>query len=203
MSAKMSIPKTHFRNVACAAAVVIGAGLVNAQTDPGPRGGAANAGGKYAGLNPAESLFFSQALQTFKEVDSVSGTVPGESGSGLGPTFNGNSCAMCHAQPAAGGSSPGLISKQNPIPNPQVALATLDGATNTVPPFIHANGPVVEARFVNGPNGPDGGVHGLFTIQGRHDATGCTLAQPDFQTALNNRNVVFRIPTPMFGLGLV
>jgi CxxC motif-containing protein (DUF1111 family) len=82
------------------------------------------------------------------EVDSVSGTLAGENGSGLGRTFNGNSCAQCHAQPAIGGSSPGLKSPQNPIPNPQVALATLDCATNTVPPFITADGPVREARFV-------------------------------------------------------
>src|ERR1700722_12703038 len=176
----MSIPNSRIRNFTCVAAIALGSGMVFAQTDPGPRGGPAGAGGKYPTLNPNESLFFSQTQTRFKEVDSVSGTIPGETGLGLGPTFNGNSCAMCHAQPAAGGSSPGLISKQNSIPNPQVALAILDGATNTVPPFIHPQGPVMEARFVNGPNGPDGGVHGLFTIAGRHDATGCTLAQPDF-----------------------
>ena len=138
------------------------------------------------------------------EVDSVSGSVSGESGSGLGPTFNGNSCAQCHAQPAVGGSSPGLRSKQNPIPNPQVGLATLDGATNTVPSFITANGPVREARFIRNPDGsPDGGVHGLYTIMGRIDAEGCTLAQPNFAQQLANHNVIFRIPTPVFGLGLV
>jgi CxxC motif-containing protein (DUF1111 family) len=199
----MSIPNSRIRDFACVAAFALGSGVMFAQTDPGPRGGPAGAGGKYPTLNPNETFFFSQAQTRFKEVDSVLGTIPGEAGLGLGPTFNGNSCAMCHAQPAVGGSSPGLISKQNPIPNPQVALAALDGASNTVPPFIQPQGPVMEARFVNGPNGPDGGVHGLFTIQGRHDATGCTLAQPDFQTALNTRNVVFRIPTPVFGLGLV
>lgn len=138
------------------------------------------------------------------ETDSVSGTISGEDGRGLGPTFNGNGCAQCHAQPAAGGSSPGLNSPQNPIPNPQVLLATLDGATNSVPPFITANGPVREARFVRNPNGSlDGGVHGLYTITGRSDATGCSLAQPDFAGALANNNVIFRIPTPLFGLGLV
>ena len=41
-------------------------------------------------------------------------TLPGETGSGLGPTFNGNSCAMCHAQPATGGSSPGLDEQAEP-----------------------------------------------------------------------------------------
>src|SRR5262249_17360230 len=65
-------------------------------TDPGPRGGAAGAGGPFSGLGATEQGIFNQALARFQEVDSVSGTVPGEDGSGLGPTFNGNSCSMCH-----------------------------------------------------------------------------------------------------------
>jgi CxxC motif-containing protein (DUF1111 family) len=141
------------------------------------------------------------------EVDSVSGTIPGETGSGLGPTFNGNSCAQCHAQPTIGGSSPGLKSPQNPVPNPQVKLASLDGATNKIPAFITAAGPIREARFIHVSNqrgaALDGGVHGLYTITGRSDAQGCSVAQPDFATQLANNNVIFRIPTPLFGLGLV
>ena len=179
-----------------------------AQTDPGPRGGAPGAGSYYSSLNGQEQLFFRQALTRFQEVDSVSGAMAGEAGSGLGPTFNGNSCAMCHAQPAIGGSSPGLRSPQNPVPNPQVALARLHGASNTVPSFITSDGPVREARFISidptNPNAPaDGGVHGLFTITGRSDAPGCNLAQPDFAAALAHNNIIFRIPTPAFGLGLV
>jgi len=183
------------------------------QTDPGPRGGPAGAGAQFAvfdntstTLNAADKAFFAAALVRFQEVDSVSGTI--ESGVGLGPTFNGNSCAMCHAQPAVGGSSPGLASKQNPVPNPQVTLATLHGASNTPPSFITTHGPVREARFVStnpaDPHAPlDGGVHGLYTIAGRPDARGCTLPQTDFQTQLRQNNVIFRIPTPLFGLGLV
>jgi CxxC motif-containing protein (DUF1111 family) len=158
-------------------------------------------------LNANEKAMFNAALDVFKEIDSVSGTLPGEEGTGLGPTFNGNSCAQCHAEPAVGGSSPGLKSKLKPIPNPQVALATLHGADNKVPSFITADGPVREARFVAvAPQRSadlDGGVHGLYTIAGRKDAPGCTLAQPDFATQLANHNVIFRIPTPVFGLGLV
>jgi len=177
---------------------------LNAQTDPGPRSGPAAAGSFYPSLNNNEQNIFNQALQRFQEVDSVSGAIAGEPGTGLGPTFNGNSCAQCHAQPAIGGSSPGLASPQNSTPNPQVALATLDGAASTVPSFITPNGAVREARFVRNSNGtPDGGVHDLYTIQGRSDASGCTLAQPDFATALSGDNVIFRIPTPLFGLGLV
>lgn len=177
--------------------------VVHAQAkDPGLRAGAAGAGGFYPTLNANEQQFFSQALARFQEVDSVSGTIANENGVGLGPTFNGNSCAQCHAQPAIGGTSPGLTSPQKPVPNPQVALAKLDGGTNTVPSFITANGPVREARFVttDGTNlySPlDGGVHELYTIQGRTDAPGCTLAQPNFAQQQAHGNVIFRIPTPL------
>jgi CxxC motif-containing protein (DUF1111 family) len=173
--------------------------------DPGPRAGAAAAGTALPGLGAQEQAFFIGATEVFKEVDSVSGDGANdgqflETGIGLGPTFNGNSCAMCHAQPAAGGSSPGLTSPQNPIANPQVALATLRGATNVVPSFITAAGPVREARF---PVAGGGGVSGLFTIAGRNDAPGCVLPQPNFATQVASGDVIFRIPTPTFGLGLI
>ena len=142
--------------------------------------------------------FFKQTQARFEEVDSVSGSIAGETGSGLGPTFNGNSCAACHSQPAVGGSSPSPSSHQNPAPNPQIAMATLNGATNTVPSFITADGPVREVRFKS-----DSGVHDVFTVAGRSDAVGCNLAQPDFVQEIAQGNVSFRIPTPMFGLGLV
>ncbi len=177
---------------------------LHAQSDPGPRPGPAAAGSYYPSLGAKEQAFFSQAQGRFQEVDSVSGGIAGEAGSGLGPTFNGNSCAQCHAQPAVGGSSPGIASPQNPIPNPQVALATLDGATNTVPEFITENGPVREARFIKTSTGAlDGGVHELYTVAGRSDATGCSLAQPDFAAALSDHNVIFRTPSSLLGLGLV
>jgi len=164
--------------------------------DPGLRGGDPGAGGSLAGLDDDEQALFKAAKSRFQEIDSVSGTIAGELGFGLGPRFNLNSCAGCHAFPAVGGSSP-------PI-NPQVAVATLDGAKNVVPSFITATGPVREARFVQNPDGtPDGGVHDLFVITGRSDAPGCSIAQPNFDAALAQRNVIFRIPTPTFGLGLV
>ena len=64
-------------------------------------------------------------IERFREVDSVSGTQPGATGSGLGPRFNLNSCVGCHAQPGPGGSSPRL--------NPQIPVATQFGAQNTIP----------------------------------------------------------------------
>lgn len=118
-------------------------------SDPGPRPGPAGAGGPLPSVGADSTLisFFNDGQDRFEEIDSVSGKLPGEAGAGLGPTFNSNSCASCHAQPAVGGTSPSPYSPQNPAPNPLVAVATLDGATNTVPYFISRDGPVRGARF--------------------------------------------------------
>jgi hypothetical protein len=185
-------------------ALIVNTGTLLAQRDTGPRAGDPGAGGPFPGLSDAEIALFDQARARFQEVQSVSGGIAGENSGGLGPTFNGNSCAMCHKQPFVGGTSPGLTSPQDPAPNPQVMLAKLHNAANTVPSFITPDGPVREARFVRNRDGSlDGGVHDLFTIAGRDDAVGCVLAQPDFSTQLAFNNVIFRIPTPLFGLGLV
>ena len=170
-------------------------------TDPGPRPGAAGAGTPLPGLTAQELALFTGSQEAFEEVDSVSGDgVMAEDGKGLGPTFNGNSCAMCHGQPAVGGTSPGLQSPQNPVPNPQIALATKRGAQNTIPSFISATSPAREARF---PVAAGGGVAGLFTIRGRDDAPGCTLAQPNFAAQVASGDIIFRIATPVFGTGLM
>ncbi|HEV2492000.1 MAG TPA: di-heme oxidoredictase family protein, partial [Terriglobia bacterium] len=92
-----------------------------------------------------------------------------------------------------------------------IAVATLNGAKNVVPWFITPDGPVREARFKRNPDGTnDGQVHAIFVISGRSDATGCNIGQPDFLPAGNphtgqggNPNVSFRIPTPVFGAGLI
>ena len=173
-----------------------------AQSDPGVRGGGAGAGNALSSVlanNPATILnFFNDAKARFQEIDSVAGTVAGEEGVGLGPRYNSRSCAECHAQPAVGGTSP--------FQNPQVGDATADGARNTVPSFISINGPVREARFpfFFNTNNPNGGVEDLYTIVGRVDASTCTsLAQPDFNFAISTNDIIFRIPTPTFGSGLI
>jgi len=71
---------------------------IHAQTDPGPRGGAAGAGGAIAGLTNKEGKFFADGQTRFAEVETVA--------NGLGPRFNFTSCAGCHAFPASGGTSP-------------------------------------------------------------------------------------------------
>ena len=168
-----------------------------AAQDPGVRKGPAGAGGVLQGieLGSMEQRVFAVGQEAFEEVGSVQGTIK-DTEAGLGPRFNLDSCAGCHAHPAIGGSSPFV--------NPQVELAKKYGANNEIPPFIKSDGPVREARFKYNQDGTiDGGVHALFTITGRSDAQGCFLQQPDFRTAVARQNVVFRIPTPLFGAGLI
>jgi CxxC motif-containing protein (DUF1111 family) len=170
--------------------------------DRGVRGGLPGAGGPYPTLNETEIGIFESALDVFKERDSVSdGSVsdPEIEGSGLGPTFNADACSGCHVQPDVGGTSPAVWSPQQPNKaNPQIEVASLEGAANTLPFFIAADGPVREARFKS-----DGGVHGLFTIAGRTDAQGCNATQPDFVRERENGNLSFRTVLPVFGDGLI
>jgi CxxC motif-containing protein (DUF1111 family) len=157
--------------------------------DPGLRGGTPGAGQPLPGISSDQMNFFTVAEGTFNAVDTPA--------TGLGPGFNLDSCGGCHVFPATGGSSP-------PTNNPQIAVAAAMGATNVVPSFVTSNGPIREARFVLNPDGtPDGGVHDLFSIAGRSDAQGCDLAQPDFATQQANNNIIFRIPPPTYGAGLV
>src|SRR5262249_8056608 len=172
-------------------------------TDPGVRKAAADGGAPppLPGLSSEELVFYADAIDRFKEVDVVSGA-GGDEGNGLGPRFNSNSCFSCHQQPYLGGSSPAV--------NPLSGIGNAAGASNRMPWFIARNGPIREARFVQSNGAPDGGVHDLFVITGRADAGGCNIAQPNFLPAGNpltgqggNPNVVFRIPTPALGAGLI
>jgi CxxC motif-containing protein (DUF1111 family) len=184
------------RRAVLALAMVLAPTLAYAQIDPGVRGGAAGAGAKIAGLTLKEGKFFDAGLDEFQEVQSVTGSVAGTE-EGLGPRFNMNSCSSCHAHPAVGGTSPANNPQvvSNPVPASQIAYVT-----ETVH-ILSASGPVREVRFAR-PG--DGGVHGLFTIAGLPGTPGnCTIAQPDFVTADAEGVLKFRIPTPVFGLGLI
>lgn len=189
------------RFAAVLASVTIFAGVAFAQQDPGVQSGDRGTGASI--IDPANdpngfATFFDAGLDAFQEVEDVVGN-------GLGPRFNSNSCSSCHLQPSVGGTGAAV--------NPQFQFRNNGVAPgNTTPAFITANGPTREARFPffmnsNGSvntSAPNGGVEDLFTVSGRSDAGNCTnLAQPNFAQAIAMNNVIFRIPTPTFGLGLV
>ena len=102
--------------------------------------------------------------------------------------------------------------------NQQFQFATNGVAPgNRTPDFITANGPTREARFpffmTSGRGGfgfggfappqVNGGVEPLFVVTGRPDAGTCRLQQPNFEAAERANDIIFRIPTPTFGAGLI
>jgi len=191
-------------------AVLLLAGVALAQTDPGVQSGNRGTGAALSSVlsnSPSGILsFFTDGQARFQAVESVSGNPAGNNG--LGPRFNSNSCSSCHAQPAIGGSGAAT--------NPEFQFPTNGVAPgNTIPSFITATGPTREARFPfffnnNGSvntSEPNGGVEDLYTVTGRSDAGTCNsstaLPQPSFAIAVAENNVIFRIPTPTFGAGLI
>jgi CxxC motif-containing protein (DUF1111 family) len=178
--------------------------ISNAQTDPGvqtaSRGTGAALSSVLADDNAGILALFNDGQTRFQVVETVSGGT----NNGLGPRFNANSCNSCHAQPAIGGSGGAT--------NPQANfISTGVSPKDQQPYFVTATGPTVEARFPfffnrNGSanlNSPNGGVEALFTVSGRSDAGTCSLPQPSFNTAQAANNIIFRIPTPVFGAGLL
>jgi CxxC motif-containing protein (DUF1111 family) len=146
------------------------------------------------------TAFFNDGQRRFAEVE----TVNNSANVGLGPRFNSNQCSSCHAQPAEGGSGPAV--------NPQFAFTSNGVApANTMPSFITANGPTREVRFpffmnANGTantSEPNGGVEDIFTVSGSAGAGSCQLTQPNFEAAAAANDIIYRIPTPTYGAGLI
>jgi CxxC motif-containing protein (DUF1111 family) len=158
-------------------------------SDPGVRDGAPGAGGPIDGLTDDEAEMFVVGLADFSAEEGVD--------DGVGPRFNFVSCGGCHSQPAIGGTSPAV----NPLFR---VMEELGFTRNVMPWFITRDGPIREARFQYYANGSrDGGVRNLFVITGHPDAGHCNIKQEDFGTSDDHSNVVFRIPTPLFGAGLI
>jgi CxxC motif-containing protein (DUF1111 family) len=198
------------------AAVAAGIFLIStawAQTDPGVRGGAINGqpGATATSPLPLASVtantptgvldFFSNGLTRFQDSEAISGGA----NNGLGPRFNFNQCSGCHSQPTIGGTG-GAVNPQFTAIHNGIA-----GPNDTTPSFITQNGPTREARFpfffnndgTANTNAPNGGVETLFTVSGLPLAKGCSLVQPSFAAAAAAGNLIFRIPTPVFGAGLI
>jgi CxxC motif-containing protein (DUF1111 family) len=183
-------------------------GMASASSDPpavDPGVQAASRGTGATIINPNAdpngfTAFFNDGQTRFAAVETVN-TPPNV---GLGPRFNSNQCSSCHAQPTEGGSGAAV--------NPQFKFVG-DGIApdNTTPYFITENGPTREARFPfflnsNGTantSSPNGGVEDLFTVSGSAGAGSCNLSQPLFETARAANDIIFRIPTPTFGAGLI
>src|SRR3989475_8198021 len=115
-----------------------------AARDPGVRTGPAGAGDKLFGLTDLEQQLFGVGLEAFEEVQSVQGTIP-QTEAGLGPRFNLDSCAGCHAQPAIGGTTPGV--------DPPVDVAHKKLSTKVIPLFVTQKGTGRRTRLQVKPHG--------------------------------------------------
>jgi CxxC motif-containing protein (DUF1111 family) len=78
------------------AALVVWAAVVGVEQAGRTQGSEALPGGPLPGLTPVEFSEFRLGLDDFTEVETAE--------EGLGPAFNGTSCAVCHSVPAIGGS---------------------------------------------------------------------------------------------------
>lgn len=175
--------------------------------DPGVRETNFGTGYPLKGLSEEDIKIFMVGFQRFQEVEATSEEFQdfpvgsfapkGKTNSaGLSGRFNSNQCSSCHSFPAIGGSSP----RNNPL----IEIASERGATNKIPFFLLPDGPIREVRLIYDDDGNrHGGVINLFTLKGRYDAPMCELEQPDFDKLHREHNLSFRIPTPVFGLGLV
>lgn len=186
--------------------------------DPGPRANPTSPiPSSVANLNENEAALFNESLLRVSELEGSCDTCAQQpqgvppidpdpnnpfsptslvNSAGMSPVFNADQCFICHSQPVIGGSTP--------VHSPAETIAHRLGGTNTVPSFEDPDGPFREVRFKFNSDGTrDGGVHSLFTLQGRSDTPGCSLEQPDFDKAVRDRNIAFRIPLQLFGLGLI
>jgi CxxC motif-containing protein (DUF1111 family) len=224
-------PSTRRMAVLTTAVALILASAVLAQNsskfrakDPGPRPNPATTIPNHIqktdnnpGLNANEIALFNESLLRVSELEGTCDTCAQQpqavppidpdpnnpfsplrlvNSAGMGPVFNADQCFICHFQPAIGGSAPAV--------NPANVIAHRLGGTNIVPSFEAPDGAFRETRFKFNPDGSrDGGVHSLFTVKGRSDAPDCKLEQPDFDAAVRQQNIAFRIPLQLFGLGLI
>jgi CxxC motif-containing protein (DUF1111 family) len=186
--------------------------------DPGPRPNPKTSiPNPVPGLNANEIALFNESLLRVSELEGTcdtcvqqpQGVAPVDpdptnpfsplklvNSAGMGPVFNADQCFTCHFQPTIGGSA----TQQNAAH----IVAHRMGGTNKVPSFEEPQGAFREARFKFNEDGSrDGGVHSLFTLQGRSDAPNCRLKQPNFEREVLTRNIAYRIPLQLFGLGLI
>jgi len=122
------------------------------------------------GLTPAQLVDFNTGLDEFEEVDTVE--------EGLGPVFNGKSCAECHAVPSTGGSEPNVgVGRETRISRIfNGRFDPLDGSVS-----VDRGGQLLQQRAIAVP--------------------GCTVKAevvPSEATIVSSRN-----STPLFGAGLM
>src|SRR5215813_4820243 len=122
------------------------------------------------GLTSAQLADFNAGLAEFSDVETIA--------DGLGPVFNGKSCAECHAVPSTGGSEPNLgVARETRISRVfNGRFDPLDGSVS-----IDRGGQLLQQRAI--------------------ELQGCLLKAEDVPPEATI--VSLRLTTPLFGAGLM
>ncbi len=144
------------------AAAALSAGLVVLSAQ-----GAPQFGDPVAGLPVTQLGLFQAGQQQFQAVEN--------SFTGLGPVFNGRSCAECHSVPVIGGSAPSLDKLAHRFAR--------DAANEPFDPLLTLGGPVLQAFSVSS------------------ELPGCVLAAEVVPPEATEHSL--RLPPSLLGLGLI
>ena len=149
--------------------------LVVAAVGFGTEGGV---GEPIPGLTEEQQRLFRDGRETFEEV-----ATPAK---GLGPLFNGSSCAECHGHPATGGVGP--------PDRPELREMRIGrrGPQGEFDPMLEFGGPVFHRVGL-----------GDFPLRLSGLPPACRQVKGSTTPPDEARFVSFRIPTPLFGAGLI
>jgi CxxC motif-containing protein (DUF1111 family) len=169
-SLKLRVRKTMFVFIAATGVFVLLFAQWRINSQPLSAADSENLTNPLPGLTDPERADFTAGLEDFLEVETVE--------DGLGPVFNGKSCAECHAVPSVGGSEPNVgVARETRIGRLfNKFFDPLDGSVS-----VNRGGGLLQQRAINLP-----GCH----LKGEVVPPEATF-------------VSLRISTPLFGAGLI
>jgi CxxC motif-containing protein (DUF1111 family) len=169
-SLKLRVRKTMFVFIATTGVFILVFAQWRINSQPLSAADSENLTNPLPDLTPQETAHFMAGLEDFLEVETVE--------DGLGPVFNGKSCAECHAVPSVGGSEPNVgVARETRIGRLfNKVFDPLDGSVS-----VNRGGGLLQQRAINLP-----GCH----LKGEVVPPEATF-------------VSLRISTPLFGAGLI
>jgi CxxC motif-containing protein (DUF1111 family) len=169
-SLKLRVRKTMFVFIATTGVFILVFAQWRINSQPLSAADSENLTNPLPDLTPQETAHFMAGLEDFLEVETVE--------DGLGPVFNGKSCAECHAVPSVGGSEPNVgVARETRIGRLfNKVFDPLDGSVS-----VNRGGGLLQQRAINLP-----GCH----LKGEVVPPEATF-------------VSLRISTPLFGTGLI
>src|SRR5207249_4919697 len=142
-SLKLRVRKTMFVFIAATGVFVLLFAQWRTHSQALMSAGAENLTTPLVGLTTAQRADFNAGLAEFQAVEAIA--------EGLGPVFNGKSCAECHAVPSVGGVEPNVgVARETRIGRrlPDGSFDPLDGVG---PGSVNRGGGLLQQRAINLP----------------------------------------------------